>query len=397
MQDLLKATRRCKIIWKTMIPLLGPIFSKLFDYRGTKYVPETSEPYLLVSNHTYAADPGFLIVTVKDYFRFVSSDHVVENPFVRALIMGLANPIVNHHEQSQDVVYNEMLESLKSGINVQLMAEARTTDIGSTGYISRRNATLVKEAGCGLITFHLKGGYLMSPRWAAERRKGPVLGEVVHHYSAAEIAQMSEEEVYETMCRDLYVNAYEENRKLHHKYLAEHPAEHAEYVLYGCPKCGSVGHVHTKDDRLFCDDCGFVATVDDEGFWHGEGLPFDNIPDWDAYQKELIYKMIDEAEDPDEVLVSHDHQLVYTMDSQNDVHLKDEHGTLKLYKRAIELDCCGKQLRLAPEDIHSISYASVGTLIIVTDEEHFRIKTGVPRAANIYVVAERYMKGKKSI
>ena len=397
MQDLAKKTRRCKRIWKTLVPVLGPIFSKLFDYHGTKFKPKTKEPYLLVSNHTYAADPGFLLVTVKDYYRFASSDHVVENPFVRALIMGLANPIINHHEQSQDVVYNEMLETLKNGVNVQLMAEARTTDIGATGYISRRNATLVKEAGCGLITFHLKGGYLMSPRWASERRKGPVLGEVVHHYSAAEVAQMTEEEVYETMCRDLQVNAYEENRKLHHKYLCEHPAEHAEYVLYGCPKCGSVGRVHTKDVRIFCDCCDFTATVDDEGFWHGEGLSFDNIPDWDAYQKELIYKLLDDATDPDKVLCEHGGQLVYTMDGHNDVHLQDENGTIRLYKRAIEVDYCGKQIRLAPDDIHSISYASVGTLIIVTDDAHFRIKTSVPRAANIYVVAERYMKGQKTI
>ncbi|MBR5753051.1 MAG: hypothetical protein IKX83_01050, partial [Clostridia bacterium] len=203
--------KRCKVIWTTLVPVLGPIFARMYDYHGTHYKPG-KETFLLVTNHTDNIDPGFLIVTVRDYFRFVASDHIIENHFIRSLVTFLADPIINHHDQGSDVVYQDMLDSLRSGVNVQLMPEARTTDIGATGYISRRNATLVKEAGCGLITFHLKGGYLCDPRWAAERRKGPVYGEVVHHYTKAEIAQMSEDEVYEAMCRDLYVNAYEENR-----------------------------------------------------------------------------------------------------------------------------------------------------------------------------------------
>ncbi|MBR5753293.1 MAG: hypothetical protein IKX83_02285, partial [Clostridia bacterium] len=179
--------------------------------------------------------------------------------------------------------------------------------------------------------------------------------------------------------------------------IAEHPAEHAELVLYGCPKCGAVGQLHTKDDRLWCDACDFTATVDDCGFWHGEGMTFDTIPEWDAYQKELVYKLIDEAEDPDEVLCSHDGQLVYLMDQNSDVTLQDENGTVKLYKDSLEIDYCGKRVRVKAEDIHSLSYAGVNTLIVVTPEGHFRLKTKEPRSANIYVVAVRYMKGHKSI
>ncbi|MBR1704508.1 MAG: hypothetical protein IJ720_03990 [Clostridia bacterium] len=391
-----KSYRRVKFLWKYLAPVLIPPFDRLFHFHRTVYKP-VEEPFLLVSNHTDGADPGFVLSDVRTYFRFVSSDHVMENPLQRNVLKFLGDPIINYRKNGTDVVYNEMLETLKSGINVQLMAEARVTDSGETGYISRRNATLVKEADCGFITHRITGGYMTIPRWAEERRKGPVYGEVVHHYTKAEVAQMTEEEVYEAMCRDLYVNAYEENRTRKKTYVAKEPAEHAEYVLYGCPKCGSVGRLHTKHDFMTCDCCDFRATVDDYGFWHSEDMEWDDIPRWNEYQKGLIYDLIDKATDPEEVLVSHDGQLVYFMDEKGDVNLEDENGTIKMYSDSIEVDWNGKQVRMKGEDISYVSYSSKGTLILVGPDSNFRIKTKEPRAANIYVVGVRYMKGHKTI
>lgn len=388
--------RRVKWIWKYVAPVLVPPFDKLFGFHRTVYKP-VEEPFLLVSNHTDGADPGFVLSDVRAYFRFVSSDHVMENPIIRSIFHFIGRPIINYQKDSSDVVYNNMLETLKRGINVQLMAEARVTDSGETGYISPRNATLVKEAGCGFITHRITGGYLTIPRWADERRKGPVFGEVVHHYTKDEVAQMTEEEVYEAMCRDLYVNAYEENRVKKQNYIAKDPAQSAEYVLYGCPKCGTVGKLHTKHDKLWCDCCDFEATVDDYGFWHSKDMDWDTIPEWDRYQKELIYKLLDNATDPDEVLVEHDEQLVSTMDDKGDVHLVDEHGVIRLYKDSIEVLWDGKSTRVKGKDVKNISYASKGTVILVTEDTHLRVKTKAPRAANIYVVGVRYMKGHKSI
>ena len=388
--------RRVKFIWKYLAPVLSPIFCKLFGFHRSVYKP-VEEPFLLVSNHTDGADPGFVLSDVRAYFRFVSSDHVMENPVIRNVFRFIGRPLINYQKDSSDVIYNNMLETLKRGINVQLMAEARVTDTGETGYISRRNATLVKEAGCGLITHRITGGYLTIPRWADERRKGPVFGEVVHHYTKAEIAQMSEDEVYEAMCRDLYVNAYEENRVKKQKYIAENPAQSAEYVLYGCPKCGTVGKLHTKHDKLWCDCCDFEATVDDYGFWHSKDMDWDTIPEWDKYQKELIYQLIDNATDPDEVLVEHDEQLVSVMDEKGDVHLADEHGVIRLYKDSIEVLWDGRSTRVKGTDVKKISYSSKGTVGLVTDDVNLRIKTKEPRAANIYLVGVRYMKGHKTI
>ncbi len=396
MKPMPKNYRRVKILWRLFAPALFLVFSKKFGFRSKKYHP-VEEPFLILSNHTDWPDPGYILGGVKGYYRIVSGDHVVENPLARFAFHFFARPIINYRQNSSDVVYNNMLETLKRGINVIVMAEARVTDTGRTAHISPRNATLIKEAGCGFITHRITGGYLTRPRWADKRRKGPVNGEVVHHYTKAEVEKMTEEEIYEAICRDLYYDAYEVNRLMRHRYVTKNPAQSAEYVLYGCPKCGSVGKLHTKHDRIFCDCCDFEATVDDFGFWHSDDMEFDTIPAWDDYQKELIYKLIDDADDPNEVLVEHDEQQVYTMDESGSLHLADKHGIIRLYKDSVELVYNGMTTRIPGKDIKNISYSSKSTVGIVTKDTNYRVKTKKPRAANIYVVAVRYMKGRKSL
>ncbi|MBP5272526.1 MAG: hypothetical protein ILO43_06165, partial [Clostridia bacterium] len=82
---------------------------------------------------------------------------------------------------------------------------------------------------------------------------------------------------------------------------------------------------------------------------------------------------------------------------KGDVHLADENGVFRLYKDSVEVLWDGKRVRVKGTDVKKVSYSSKGTLILVTEEWDFRIKTKVPRAPNIYVVAIRYMNGKKSV
>ena len=85
------------------------------------------------------------------------------------------------------------------------------------------------------------------------------------------------------------------------------------------------------------------------------------------------------------------------MDERGDVHLADEHGVIRLYKDSIEVLWDGRSTRVKADEIHKISYSSKATVGIVTDDVNLRVKTNVPRAANIYLVGVRYMKGIKTI
>ena len=326
-QSLLKKMGQYAILFAVGRFFLRKPFQKAVKYQSDLYDPG-KETYLIVSNHTNTLDAAYLFSSFKTHYRVVMSDHLFENPVAAFLLNVFSAPIISYQNDDPDVVYNEMLDTLKSGVNVSLYVEARVTDTGETGYISPRNATLVKEAGCGLVTYRFKDGYFNMPRWSRDYRWGKVSGEVVHQFTPAQIAAMSEEEIYEAICQDLYFNAYEEQRKNQVPYKARHPAEHAEYVLYGCPKCKSIGHLHTKKDKIFCDRCGFEATVDEYGFWHSPDMDFDDIPSWDKYQKELIYQRMDSAPDDETVLFKDEGQEVIFSDWEHKLHPVDLRGSI---------------------------------------------------------------------
>lgn len=395
-QSQLKKMGQYAVLFAVGRALLRKPFQKVVKFKSEFYDPG-NETYLIVANHTNTLDAAYLYSSFKTHYRVVMSDHLFENPVASFLLNVLSAPIISYQNDDPDIVYNEMLDTLKSGVNVSLYVEARVTDTGETGYISRRNATLVKEAGCGLITYRFKDGYFNMPRWSRDYRWGQVSGEMVHQFSPAQIAAMSEEEIYQTICDDLYFNAYDEQREKKVSYRSRHPAEHAEYVLYGCPKCQSIGHLHTKKDRIFCDKCGFEATVDEYGFWHSEHMPFDDIPSWDSYQKELVYQRMDNAPDNEIVLFRDEEQEVIFSDREHKLHPVDRHGSIACYRDHLTVTFRGQTLNIPKEKIRKIKYISKGTLVIVTENFDLRIKTKTPRAASKYVVAARYMNGKKSL
>lgn len=395
-QSLLKRMGQYAILFAVGRALLRKPFQKVVKYQSDLYDPG-NETYLIVSNHTNTLDAAYLYSSFKTHYRVVMSDHLFENPVAAFLLNVLSAPIISYQNDEPDVVYQEMLDTLKNGVNVSLYVEARVTDTGETGYISPRNATLVKEAGCGLVTYRFKDGYFNMPRWSRDYRWGEVSGEVVHKFTPAQIAAMSEEEIYETIRNDLYFNAYEEQRKKMVPYRAKHPAEYAEYVLYGCPKCRHIGHLHTKNDTIHCNACGFEATVDEYGFWHSPDMEFDDIPSWDNYQKELVYSRMDNAPDNEAVLFRDEEQEVIFSDREHKLHPADRHGSIACYKDHLAVSFHGQTLPIPAEKIRKIKYISKGTLVIITENCDLRIKTKIPRSAAKYVVAVRYMNGKRSI
>ena len=57
--------------------------------------------------------------------------------------------------------------------------------------------------------------------------------------------------------------------------------------VYVCPHCKQIGTLHSKGNFLTC-DCGYKVEFGQDGFFHEceKALVFDNVLDWDKWQKE---------------------------------------------------------------------------------------------------------------
>jgi 1-acyl-sn-glycerol-3-phosphate acyltransferase len=387
---------RNKVCMSVILTVIGVPVVKARRYHYAPYQPK-NDTFLLIANHNDILDPDYEMVHLRRYIRYVASDHVVRQGLFGKLVQFFGTPIVKHRDRPSEELTRDIRETLKNGVSVGLHAEGGTSLNGESRYISPNTAKLVKDADCAVITYRMHGGYLRSPRWAVRHRKGPLYGGVVQEYSREELQRMTETEVYDAICRDLYVNVYDEQRKDPQLYTGQNLAEHCEIVLYLCPNCGGVGMLHSMGDYLFC-DCGYQLRMEADGFFHdcGAGVVYDNIRDWDLWQKpalrEYVKTFSQNFADP---IFRDDRQIIRRVEGDTK-HLVTEQGVLKFYYDRIELHWPGTDLTWAMGDVHKLDYVSHQSLLLITEDSYFDIGSAYPRSPTKYIEAWRFLTNRPS-
>ena len=363
-----------------------------WNFRG-KTVKIKEQPFLFFANHVENLDPGYEFLCVRRYIKYVISDHLVRKKFGQLFAGFFFTPIINHREKSTDIMYDDIIRNIRAGINVGVHIEGGKNTNGETAFISKRNAQLVKDCDCALITYRLTGGYIKTPRWAKYAGKGRTNGNIAHFYTREEIRNMSVDELYSHILEDLYVNAYDEQRKNPLPYKRKCPAECAETMLYCCPVCKKFATLKTRDDKIFC-SCGFEAKIDEYGFWHGEGLPFDDLVSWDKFQKQQLKSFVEAEKGSDELIFSDASQTVKFLESSR-IEVVSENAMLSLYGNRIELKYGDDAIEIPVSNIKKIFYTSRMNLLIVTDEHYIEVTSSYPRSATKYIGAVRFLQGKE--
>lgn len=358
-----------------------------------RYIPQNKN-FIVIANHSDALDPIYVLCSLKRYIRFVMGDHVIFNPVVKFLLKTLCGWIVKGRDNHPSVLINDMMKSANEGISLGLFAEGAITPNGETGFFSPKTGQLVKDLGVALITFRIKGGFFHTPRWGTGLRRGPIFAGVVHEYSPEELEGMTADEVNAIIKRDIYVNAFEEQRKRPRIYKGKNLAEHIERILYICPHCKQVGTLHSKGDFLTC-ECGYKVEFGRDGFFHEceKALVFDNVLDWDKWQKPIWKEKVLEAAEG-ELIFEETEQPVYTLEKRKKVELSDN-AILRLYKDRFEIVLNENETITLPVDkLKLVLNVSVESVMFFDGEHFLYVKSKTPRAAAKYVAAWRYLTGK---
>ncbi len=358
-----------------------------------RYKPK-SKNFIVIGNHSDGLDPIYIMCSLKKYIRFVAGDHVILNPWAKFFLKTVSGWIIKDRDNDASVLFKDMKAAADEGMPTGIFVEGTITPNGETGFFSPRTGQFVKDLGVSLITYRTKGGFFHTPRWGTGLRKGPIRSKVIAEYSAEELQKMTGEEVNEIIKRDIYVNAFEEQRKKPRIYKGKNLAEHIERVLFICPHCEQVGIMHSKGNYLTC-DCGYQVEFGRDGFFHEsqKELVFDNVLDWDKFQKPLWKKMV--LETPEKSLIYEEKdQIVYTMIKRKRVELSDN-ATLRLYKDRFELYLNPRQTVVMPvRNLKLVLNVSVQSLMFIDSEHFLYVKSKNPTAVAKYVAAWRYLIGK---
>ena len=280
----------------------------------TDRIPETHEPFLLLSNHTTEDDMFMTVAASRKHMYFVCGEHLMRNKTYGGALRTLADPIPVPKGGTSVKALIEMIKRLQSGKNICMFHEGKRSFHGETIPAPESIGTLVKKAGCTLITYKIQGGYFTYPRWArGHKRRGHVEGHVAGVYDSAYLSSLSDREIADTVNRDLYENAYSTQREKMWVYRGKNLAAGLDYVLFVCSECGTWDRMVTDGNTLSCEHCGKKWLHDEYGFLRGENTKFDNVLDWMRWiEKEFDTKAAQLT--PSEMLFSHPSTLLYRMD-----------------------------------------------------------------------------------
>lgn len=370
-----------------------PYFKYIAHYDWKVYHPQ-SENYLVLTNHNTNWDFFLFGLSFPRHMYFVASEHIYRLGFASKIIKFLGAPIPRKKGANGSEAVALILESLKAGNNVCMMAEGNRSFSGETGWISPRTAELAKQSGAGLITYRIHGGYFINPRWSTEKRRGKYSGEVVREYSPEMLNEMSCEELAEAIRQDLYVNAYDDQKLMPQRYRCKNPAEHLETALFTCPDCKSFSSLHSKGSRFYCDSCGLDLILNDYGYFESDkGKPeFDTILDWFNWQLEYLREYLPEES-------GHADFLLFSDDG---IRLNEICGKASSPVDSGKMSMFTDKLRVGSTEIHlsdieKISIVLVDTILFTANGKYYEIKSEKPYSALKYLISSRLLSGKEYV
>lgn len=395
----MKALLRHGFIFKLFIVVIKHYMKRKFNYSYEKVVP-VCHSYIVLANHTTNYDPLMVGLSFPKLLYYVASDHIFCWGLLSKLIVFLVSPIPRLKASSEIQTVKQIFNRLKKGANVCIFAEGNRSFIGETGEIPDSTGKLIKRSGAGLITYRLDGGYFSNPRWGRTLRKGLMKGRKVREYSLEEINTMTVDELNTTIRKDLYVNAYDEQKNHLIAYNGDKLAENLETALYLCPCCGGVSTLKSEDDKFYC-TCGINLRYTHHGDFVSQDnpSPFESVLDWSKWQSlKIVEQAITFKElPPDSPITSDEGQSLWLIDKASKSQLVGE-GILHLYNNRLVLDTeNGTQYSFDLDKISDMAiYSRMVLIFSTTDRESYEIKSKHPRSAVKYLELYRALKHKVS-
>jgi len=242
------------------------------------------EPFVMLANHTFMFDVVHVPLPFRNVPFIIASQTLFTKQPAKFFVTQVAHVIAKAKGRSDILSIKNIFNAVRKGYPILIFPEGDTTFYGETGLIEESTMKLIRKLGLDVITCNVKGGYLSKPRWAtAKRRRRQIELDYRLEIPKENLATMSEEAIGAVIRRALSHNDYEYQRQKMIPHPGTRLAEGLENVVYVCPHCQSLHTIQTEKNLIRCVACGKEGFVDPYGFLHG--FVFDNLIDWDAYQR----------------------------------------------------------------------------------------------------------------
>jgi len=317
----------------TLFILLRPIVKRFFDNRFNVQLIKNeafgeNEPYIIIGNHVTSEDP-IIINSVSDkLIRFIASDTNYDNQ-LKKFLLNLFGSIPFAKRNFDIKAIKQLLNYLKDGYPVGVYPEGGRNWNGETDELIFSTAKLIKLAKVSVYTALCRGGYLSKPRWSQYYKKGIYELEITKTLTAQEVIEMSVDEIFEKIKASTNHNDYEWQRERMIPFDGKRRAENIERILYMCPSCEALNSIVSIENEFYCKHCHATHEIDKYGFIKGNA--YDNVAQWDWWQKEKLATLCQNGE--------------INLESQQ-IHMQKFYNNKKIFDGFVDITLDSEQLTL---------------------------------------------------
>ena len=276
---------RHKVVYATLRYFFKLFFKIKYNTVSYNYKLDKKQPYLILSNHLTILDPFLLASSFNKPIYFMASEDLASTKYSK-IYNWLVNPIYKAKSKSDIGAVKDCIRYVKEGGSICIFPEGNRSYDGTLCTIEDSIVKLVKLLKTPLVLYNIKGGYGTDPRWAKKGRKGKSYGRVRRVLSVEEINNLTNEELYDIIVKELTVPQTPTTLT----YKSKASAEGLERILYICPKCGKLHKIYSEGDYVGCKACDLKVKYTENLSFESddETFKYKYVSDWYQAQKTYV-------------------------------------------------------------------------------------------------------------
>lgn len=321
--------------------------------------------YLILMNHQTAFDQFFIGMAFDGPVYYLATEDIFSLGWLSRLLDFLVAPIPIKKQTTDLKAIKNCVKVAKEGGTLALFPEGNRTFHGKTLHFKSSIVKLIRLIKLPVVIMRVEGGYGIHPRWSDVVRKGAMHAYPARIIEPEEYDILSDEDFYEILQKELYVDETNSDTLFYHK----KNAEYMERFLYVCPDCGLTTY-NSKNDIVTCEKCHQKIQYLPNKKLNGisKPFPFKTIGEWYDYQCDYI-RSLDLQPYLDQPMYS-EIVKVFQVVLYKYKKLLKKNATLQLFGNKILLD----DLCLDFDSIRSITVLGKNKLNIYTDDLVFQLK-----------------------
>ena len=353
---------RHRVVTGLLRHILGPYSRWKYGITVEKFKEQGDRQYLVVMNHQTAFDQFFLGMAFKGPIYYIASEDLFSNGFVSKLIRYLVAPIPIKKQTTDVNAVMNAIRVAREGGSIALAPEGNRTFSGKTEYMNPAIGALARKLKLPVAIYRIEGGYGVHPRWSDVIRKGKMRSYVSRVIEPEELAKLTNDEAYQLIQKELYVNEAVADASFYHK----KSAEYLDRAMYVCPDCG-LTTFHSHDDIIECTKCGkqiqYLPTKELKGV--NCDFPFPFVAQWYDYQCDYINNLD---------LTQFDEKPAY----QDTVKLSEVivYKRKRLISKSVQASLYGNRIVLNGADVHMEFYFDKTHAVTVLGRNKINIYSG---------------------